>query len=747
MHIATLYNQHAAASALLARGADPEARSSADEGQPEGEGEQGSGQGPRTGARGEAAAAGATPLFLAAAHGHADLVALLLKAEAKVDTPKASDLATPLCIAAQEGHLEVVGMLLAAGADTQAATADGQTPLLAAAAAGHLEIAALLLEAGAAVTSCTALQQQQQHTHTHTRSLSPSSSSSSNRSVSSSSSSSPSPPPPLSATRRRRRRRQRRQAQQQSPLIVASLHGNLGMVCLLLEYSNYAAANTGLSREVQTKERAAAIMVAAQHGHADILMAILREDDPGANRGSGGGHPPSISTFAALAPAAADQSSSSTPSSRSVSPSPTTVAATTTTAGARPPSPSPSPPSALMSAAASGCTPIYVAAFNGHADAVACLASHGADLDAPNARDGLRPAYVAAVTGRTNVIAVLAQHGADLNAPTKDEDGDTPMHIAAFNGHLETVQMLAASGADRTALDSRGETPRDVAQAEGQGAVVRWLDEVAGWHPLAICAGCRLFKHAAVLLKQGLLTLVAIPHGELLAVACKDEPFAGSPPKCQETIKLMRLATAAWSPAKHFLYPAAMDECVRTVMLVSERLFQMAHHHAQLAAECESVPTLPVEIWLQILGMISRRDWSCTWCGDASKPLAFACQHCTGGAARYCSARCSLRDMRRHAHVCNRDRLALAGLVGGSKPAAAAPRSCAETALVKSPRFSYVRARLLNPKTKTSGGGAGAGASAHRIGRSKTRRRSTSPMSAPSSASCKDRVTRRLVAL
>eukprot|EP00729_Bicosta_minor_P026671 gene26671-19538_t len=517
-------------------------------------------------------------------------------------------------------------MLLAAGADTQAATADGQTPLLAAAAAGHLEIAALLLEAGAA---------------------------------------------------------------QQSPLIVASLHGNLGMVCLLLEYSNYAAATTGLSREVQTKERAAAIMVAAQHGHADILMAILREDDPGANRGSGGRHPPSISTFAALAPAAADQSSSSTPSSRSVSPSPTTVAATTTTAGARPPSPSPSPPSALMSAAASGCTPIYVAAFNGHADAVACLASHGADLDAPNARDGLRPA---------------------------------------------------------TALDSRGETPRDVAQAEGQGAVVRWLDEVAGWHPLAICAGCRLFKHAAVLLKQGLLTLVAIPHGELLAVACKDEPFAGSPPKCQETIKLMRLATAAWSPAKHFLYPAAMDECVRTVMLVSERLFQMAHHHAQLAAECESVPTLPVEIWLQILGMISRRDWSCTWCGDASKPLAFACQHCTGGAARYCSARCSLRDMRRYAHVCNRDRLALAGLVGGSKPAAAEPRSCAETALVKSPRFSYVRARLLNPKTKTSGGGAGAGASAHRIGRSKTRRRSTSPMSAPSSASCKDRITRRLVA-
>ena len=73
----------------------------------------------------------------------------------------------------------------------------------------------------------------------------------------------------------------------------------------------------------------------------------------------------------------------------------------------------------------SGCSAVYVAAINGHADAVACLASFGANLDAPSARDGLVPAYVAAVHGHSNVVAVLAQHGANMNAPSQDDDGDT----------------------------------------------------------------------------------------------------------------------------------------------------------------------------------------------------------------------------------------------------------------------------------------------------------------------------------
>ena len=133
------------------------------------------------------------------------------------------------------------------------------------------------------------------------------------------------------------------------------MHGNLDMVYLLLDYDTAEVLTVGTpaAAKAARKERAAAIMVAAQHGHADVLEAILREN--------GEAPPPPRSTSA---------SSSSRYSSA-------------------PPPPLPS--SSSSSSATNGCSAVYVAAFNGHADAVACLASYGADLDAPSARDGLCP--------------------------------------------------------------------------------------------------------------------------------------------------------------------------------------------------------------------------------------------------------------------------------------------------------------------------------------------------------------------
>ena len=55
---------------------------------------------------------GRTALFVAARHGRADVVRVLLAAKANVDSAATTDGATPLLMAAANGHLTVVQTLL-----------------------------------------------------------------------------------------------------------------------------------------------------------------------------------------------------------------------------------------------------------------------------------------------------------------------------------------------------------------------------------------------------------------------------------------------------------------------------------------------------------------------------------------------------------------------------------------------------------------------------------------------------------
>ncbi len=112
---------------------------------------------------------GETPLCAASASGHADMLQLLLESGATVDafdahaTPTSAsrsgyhrrphhswnDSGTALCAAAAHGHVEVVQMLLQAGASMHVHTASGQCPVFVAAAAGRMEIVRLLMASGA----------------------------------------------------------------------------------------------------------------------------------------------------------------------------------------------------------------------------------------------------------------------------------------------------------------------------------------------------------------------------------------------------------------------------------------------------------------------------------------------------------------------------------------------------------------------------------------------------------------------
>lgn len=93
---------------------------------------------------------GATPLWLAAGKGNADLVRELLKAGAKVDVTPNDDIRQPIHQAARNGHVEVARILLDAGASPTPEN-DGYdesdlSPFLLACGSGNVELVNLFLD-------------------------------------------------------------------------------------------------------------------------------------------------------------------------------------------------------------------------------------------------------------------------------------------------------------------------------------------------------------------------------------------------------------------------------------------------------------------------------------------------------------------------------------------------------------------------------------------------------------------------
>ncbi|XP_022380790.1 ankyrin repeat domain-containing protein 27 isoform X3 [Enhydra lutris kenyoni] len=93
---------------------------------------------------------GSSPLHVAALHGRAELVPLLLKHGASVGARNANQ-AVPLHLACQKGHFQVVRYLLDCNAKPNKKDIGGNTPLIYACSNGHHEVAALLLQHGASI--------------------------------------------------------------------------------------------------------------------------------------------------------------------------------------------------------------------------------------------------------------------------------------------------------------------------------------------------------------------------------------------------------------------------------------------------------------------------------------------------------------------------------------------------------------------------------------------------------------------
>ena len=130
-----------------------------------------------------------------------------------------------------------------------------------------------------------------------------------------------------------------------------------------------------------------------------------------------------------------------------------------------------------------GCTPVCIAADEGHVDAINALAALGASVNTP-ANDGGTPVFIAAQNGHVDAIKTLAALGASVNTP--ENDGGTPVFIAALRGHVDAIKTWAALllyklGADLGCcafFSGEKWSVLDVAEAADQQAAVELIKSI-----------------------------------------------------------------------------------------------------------------------------------------------------------------------------------------------------------------------------------------------------------------------------
>lgn len=136
-------------------------------------------------------------------------------------------------------------------------------------------------------------------------------------------------------------------------------------------------------------------------------------------------------------------------------------------------------PSLVNTHSPDGFTPLGLAAFFGHAQAVDALLAAGALVNTASRESmKLTPLASAMAVQRNDIARTLIEHGANVNA--RGDNDVTPLHTAAARGNLESATLLLDHGADINAATKDGKTPMTYAQERNHPAMVEFLRSRAG---------------------------------------------------------------------------------------------------------------------------------------------------------------------------------------------------------------------------------------------------------------------------
>jgi len=153
---------------------------------------------------------------------------------------------------------------------------------------------------------------------------------------------------------------------------------------------------------------------------------------------------------------------------------------------------------------------VWQAAETGNTEQLRLHVAARTDFNARNA-DGRAPLHVATLALQPKAVEFLASHGADVHAP-EPRIGWTVLHNEVLNGHLETARLLIAMGADVNALDTGRRAPIIWAAGGGQlPAVELLLDRgadimtrtAADWTPLHVAAAIAYGEMMELMLQRG----------------------------------------------------------------------------------------------------------------------------------------------------------------------------------------------------------------------------------------------------
>ncbi|TKA53391.1 hypothetical protein B0A55_13432 [Friedmanniomyces simplex] len=124
---------------------------------------------------------------------------------------------------------------------------------------------------------------------------------------------------------------------------------------------------------------------------------------------------------------------------------------------------------------AKGDTPLHLAAWAGHCEALSALLAHGADVDWLSGRDGYSPLWCAISAYHIDAARLLLKHGARVSRRSASGSGLLPLHQAAVTGQSAMCELLLERGAQVDGLDDERSTALHYASACGSGAAVQVL--------------------------------------------------------------------------------------------------------------------------------------------------------------------------------------------------------------------------------------------------------------------------------